>query len=68
VDDRSAADIQRNRINLLRERDVHYWCRTFDVSPAQLRAAVQHVGPQADAVQRHLGPGRAGAQVRAAQR
>lgn len=45
---------ERNRIDMLHQQDVHFWCRTLDVSPAQLRAAVQQVGPQADAVRRWL--------------
>jgi hypothetical protein len=44
----------RQRIDMLHDADVHFWCRLFDVTPAQLRYAVQHVGPQADAVRRHL--------------
>jgi hypothetical protein len=46
--------VETQRIDMLRDADVHFWCRTFDVSPAQLRAAVQHVGPRADAVRREL--------------
>jgi hypothetical protein len=53
-DDRLTSVSHTPRIDMLRESDVHFWCRTFDVSPAQLRSAVQQVGPRADAVQRCL--------------
>jgi hypothetical protein len=53
--DRPASDSRTlHRIDMLHDADVHFWCRTLDVSPAQLRAAVQRVGPQADAVRRDL--------------
>jgi hypothetical protein len=42
------------RIDLTRETDVAYWCRIFDVSIDELRDAVQHTGPDAREVQRHL--------------
>jgi len=42
------------RIDMTRNVDVAYWCRLFDVDPAQLRRAVQQVGPQSSAVARHL--------------
>ena len=42
------------RIDLLRDTDVAYWCRLLDVDHAELRRAVQQVGPRADAVLRHL--------------
>ena len=37
------------RIDMTRDFDVAYWCRLFDVDHAQLRRAVQQVGPQASA-------------------
>ena len=42
------------RIDLTRDVEVAYWCRVFDVDHAQLRRAVQQVGPRAPAVARHL--------------
>ncbi|MED5618103.1 DUF3606 domain-containing protein [Ideonella sp. BN130291] len=42
------------RIEMRRDTDIAYWCRVLDVSPAELRRAVQHVGPQVAAVRRHL--------------
>jgi hypothetical protein len=42
------------RIELRHELDSAYWCRLFDVSHAELRYAIQHVGPQAAAVRRFL--------------
>jgi hypothetical protein len=42
------------RIEVRRDLDAMYWCRLFDVSPQELRRAVQQVGPQVSAVQRYL--------------
>jgi len=42
------------RIDMTRDVDVAYWCRLFDVDHAQLRRAVQQVGPQSSAVLRYL--------------
>ena len=39
---------------MTRDFDVAYWCRLFDVDHAQLRRAVQQVGPQSSAVARYL--------------
>lgn len=50
------------RIELRHDFDAAYWCRVFDISRAELRTAVQHAGPQVDAVCRYLaahGQGRA---------
>ena len=44
----------QTRIELRHELDSAYWCRLFDVSHAELRYAIQHVGPQAAAVRRFL--------------
>jgi hypothetical protein len=45
---------QPPRIDLLSDMDVAYWCRALDVDHTELRRAVQHVGPRADAVARYL--------------
>ncbi len=42
------------RIEMRSDTDIHFWCRVFDISPSQLRRAVQQVGPQVAAVRRHL--------------
>ena len=42
------------RIDLMRETDVAYWCRIFDVTIDQLREAVRHVGHQVGEVRRYL--------------
>jgi hypothetical protein len=43
------------RINIHEEWEVRRWSEKFGVTPAQLRAAVQAVGPMAKDVARHLG-------------
>jgi hypothetical protein len=42
------------RIDLTHDVDVAFWCRVFDVDHGELRRAVQHVGPRAQAVLRYL--------------
>ena len=42
------------RIDLMREADVAYWCRIFDVTIDQLREAVRHAGHQMTEVRRYL--------------
>lgn len=42
------------RIDLMRQTDVTYWCRIFDVTIEQLREAVRHAGHQAAEVRRYL--------------
>ena len=42
------------RIDLMRETDVDFWCRVFDVTIAQLREAVRHSGHQVAEVRRYL--------------
>ncbi len=50
-----ATDIHPSQlIDLTRETDVAYWCRIFNVSIEELRAAVQHAGHQVEAVRRYL--------------
>jgi len=41
-------------IDLTSQTDVQYWCRIFDVSMAELRAAVHHAGHRVEEVQRYL--------------
>jgi hypothetical protein len=42
------------RIDLMRQTDVSYWCRIFDVTIDQLREAVRHSGHQVSEVRRYL--------------
>ena len=42
------------RIEMRQDTDTAFWCRVFDISPAQLRRAVQQVGPQVAEVRRYL--------------
>jgi hypothetical protein len=48
------ASTTSQRIDLMRQTDVVYWCRIFDVTIEQLREAVHHSGHQAQEVQRYL--------------
>ena len=55
ADDRTNRGPQdRNRINLSEDYEVLYWSDKFGVSPEELRAAVQKVGPSATAVEQEL--------------
>jgi hypothetical protein len=42
------------RIDLMRQMDVAYWCRIFDVTIEELREAVHHAGHQVHEVQHYL--------------
>jgi hypothetical protein len=44
----------RRRVNISEDYEVRYWAEKFGVTPEQLKAAVQKVGPLADAVEREL--------------
>ena len=44
----------RTRININEKYEVDYWKNKFGVSEEELRAAVQRVGPSADAVEKDL--------------
>ena len=52
--DQSPNQALGQRIDLMRESDVAYWCRIFDVSIDQLREAVRHAGPRVPEVRRYL--------------
>jgi hypothetical protein len=41
-------------IDMTKDMDIHFWCQALNVSPTQLREAVQHVGHQVDAIQRYV--------------
>jgi len=45
----------RARINVSEEYELRDWSREFEVSPEELKRAVQQVGDRADAVRQHLG-------------
>jgi uncharacterized protein DUF3606 len=45
----------RSRINVNQPHEMSYWSKKFGVSEAQLRTAVEQVGPMAEKVEQHLG-------------
>jgi hypothetical protein len=45
----------RSRINVHEEHEVRYWTEALGITRDQLVAAVQEVGPMADAVRAKLG-------------
>lgn len=51
----AAIKVAPARIELRNELDCAYWCRVFDVTHAELRQAIQQVGPGVAAVRRYLG-------------
>ncbi len=54
-DDKSKrGDRDRKRINVNEDYELRDWSRKFGVSPDQLKAAVQAVGDNASAVEKHL--------------
>ncbi|WP_460578035.1 DUF3606 domain-containing protein [Hymenobacter coalescens] len=44
----------RARVNVNEPHERRYWCREFNCSEAQLRAAVEAVGVMADKVRRYI--------------
>ncbi|WP_312409490.1 DUF3606 domain-containing protein [Comamonas sp.] len=44
----------RTRINVNEDYELRDWSKKFNVSPEQLKAAVQAVGTSASAVEQHL--------------
>jgi hypothetical protein len=55
-DDKSKRGLaDRHRISLSENYECHYWAEKFGVSVAQLKQAVQKVGPMAEDVARELG-------------
>ena len=49
---RSGSDC--NKINTSQDHEVRYWAKELGVSPEELRAAVQAVGPSADKVRSYV--------------
>jgi hypothetical protein len=45
----------RSRINVNQPHEMSYWSKKFGVSEAELRTAVEKVGPMADKVEQQLG-------------
>ena len=45
----------RSRINVHQDYELRYWSKAFDVTPEQLKEAVQKVGVSARAVAEALG-------------
>jgi len=50
---------ESQQIDINSEQDLHQWSRKLDVSPEQLKEAVQAVGPLATNVEDHLKGSRA---------
>jgi hypothetical protein len=48
----------RSRIDLNEDGELVYWTKEFGVSPAQLKAAVDKVGPSSQRVAEHFGKAR----------
>jgi hypothetical protein len=48
----------RSRININEDWELAYWSKQFGVSPTQLKAAVEKVGPSAQRVGEHFGKAR----------
>jgi hypothetical protein len=55
ADDRTKQGPQdRSRVNIQEPYEVEYWSKKFGVSPADLRSAVERVGPMANMVEEAL--------------
>ena len=54
-DKRNTGSPDRDRINVNEDYELQYWSTELGVTADELRAAVQAVGPTAEAVRRHLG-------------
>lgn len=55
ADDKTKSGGQdRKRISLNEDYEVRDWCHSLGVSPDELRAAVEAVGNEAEAVRQHL--------------
>jgi len=52
LDDRGPAD--RSRVNVNETWEVRYWCKEFDCTENQLRAAIEEVGVSATAVRKKI--------------
>ena len=55
ADDTSVrSGIDRSKINTSQDHELRYWAKELGVSPEELRAAVQAVGPSADKVRSYV--------------
>ncbi|MDQ3038753.1 MAG: DUF3606 domain-containing protein [Pseudomonadota bacterium] len=54
-DKNNSGSPDRDRIDVNTDYELEYWTKALGVSPQVLRAAVDAVGPTANAVRRHLG-------------
>ena len=58
ADDRTkSGGADRKRINVSEDYELRDWSRKFNVTPEQLKKAVQAVGTSADAVEKYLRSG-----------
>lgn len=54
-DPKKAGKADRDRININQTYEVQDWSIALNVTPQQLKKAVQAVGPMVEDVKRHLG-------------
>jgi hypothetical protein len=47
--------VDGNKVNIHEPYEVNYWCKKWNVTKAQLEAAVKAVGTSKAAVAKHLG-------------
>ena len=60
ADDRTnRGAVDRDRINVDQDYELRYWSERLGVTPAQLRQAVEDVGPMVAKVEQHLRSARA---------
>jgi hypothetical protein len=45
----------RARVNVSEEWEVKYWTKELGITPEKLKEAVKAVGPNAQAIRKHLG-------------
>jgi hypothetical protein len=53
-DQKEPSPVDRARINVHEESDIHYWCSELGCTPEQLREGVKAAGVLVDDVRRHL--------------
>jgi len=54
-DKKNTGSPDRDRINVNEDYELQHWTKALGVTPDELKAAVQAVGPTAAAVRKHLG-------------
>ena len=55
ADDKTQSGQDRTRINVHEDYELRDWSKQLGVTPDQLKAAVEAVGPTVAAVEKHLG-------------